>query len=550
MFSQKLRHVEDDELRIDIDPCYEADPYELKLDEMIDAEPEPEVIEGLPASDALTPADRYLELFTNVQKSRIFADSKTFPDCAPKHDPLDILRNYRKVKRQPDFDLRQFVEDNFWLPESQSDIYISDPSLTLKEHIDKLWPVLTREPQDHIPWSSLLALPQAYIVPGGRFSETYYWDSYFTMLGLAESGREDLLKCMADNFAWLIETYGHIPNGNRTYYLSRSQPPVFALMVELFEEDGVRGAKRYLDHLKMEHAFWMDGAESLIPHQAYRHVVRMPDGSLLNRYWDDRDTPRDESWREDVETARHSGRPANEVYRDLRAGAASGWDYSSRWLRDITRLASIRTTQFIPIDLNAFLFKLETTIANLSGLKGDRETETAFRQKAQDRRAAVNRYLWDDENGCFRDYDWRREQLALFSAASIVTLYVGLATHEQAERLADAVRARLLTPGGIMATEYESSEQWDKPNGWAPLQWMAIQGFKRYGQDPLGDEIAWSWLQTVNHFYKQHHKLIEKYHIATGVPHEGGGGEYPLQDGFGWTNGVVRRLIGLYGEPT
>ncbi len=210
----------------------------------------------------------------------------------------------------------------------------------------------------------------------------------------------------------------------------------------------MRGAKRYLDHLKMEHAFWMDGAESLIPHQAYRHVVRMPDGSLLNRYWDDRDTPRDESWREDVETARHSGRPANEVYRDLRAGAASGWDYSSRWLRDITRLASIRTTQFIPIDLNAFLFKLETTIANLSGLKGDRETEAAFRQKAQDRRAAVNRYLWDDENGCFRDYDWRREQLALFSAASIVTLYVGLATHEQAERLADAVRARLLTPGG------------------------------------------------------------------------------------------------------
>jgi alpha,alpha-trehalase len=182
------------------------------------------------------------------------------------------------------------------------------------------------------PWSSLLALPQAYIVPGGRFSETYYWDSYFTMLGLAESGREDLLKCMADNFAWLIETYGHIPNGNRTYYLSRSQPPVFALMVELFEEDGVRGAKRYLDHLKMEHAFWMDGAESLIPHQAYRHVVRMPDGSLLNRYWDDR-TRRGmnrgaRTWRPPA-----TGRPANEVYRDLRAGAASGWDYSSRWLR-------------------------------------------------------------------------------------------------------------------------------------------------------------------------------------------------------------------------
>lgn len=193
---------------------------------------------------------------------------------------------------------------------------------------------------------------------------------------------------------WLIERYGHIPNGNRTYYLSRSQPPVFALMVELFEEDGVRGAKRYLDHLKMEYAFWMDGAESLLLNRAYRSAVRMPDGSLLNRYWDDRDTPRDESWIEDVETARHSGRPPNEVYRDLRAGAASGWDYSSRWLRDPSRLASIRTTQFIPIDLNAFLFKLESAIANISASKGDKETAEAFRQKANDRRAAVNRYLW------------------------------------------------------------------------------------------------------------------------------------------------------------
>lgn len=486
MLNQKIQNPNPDELMIEVDLCYELDPYELKLDEMIEAEPEPEMIEGLPASDALTPADRYLELFEHVQSAKIFPDSKTFPDCAPKMDPLDILIRYRKVRRHRDFDLRKFVENHFWLPEVYSSEYVSDPQNSLKEHIDQLWPVLTREPQDHIPWSSLLALPQSYIVPGGRFSETYYWDSYFTMLGLAESGREDLLKCMADNFAWMIENYGHIPNGNRTYYLSRSQPPVFALMVELFEEDGVRGARRYLDHLKMEYAFWMDGAESLIPNQAYRHVVRMPDGSLLNRYWDDRDTPRDESWLEDVETAKHSGRPPNEVYRDLRAGAASGWDYSSRWLRDTGRLASIRTTQFIPIDLNAFLFKLESAIANISALKGEKETEALFRQKASARRDAVNRYLWDDENGIYRDYDWRREQLALFSAAAIVPLYVGMANHEQADRLANAVRSRLLTPGGILASEYETGEQWDKPNGWAPLQWMAIQGFKMYGDDLLG----------------------------------------------------------------
>nr|WP_159464823.1 alpha,alpha-trehalase [Scandinavium goeteborgense] len=550
MLNQKLRNPDTDEAQtIESELCYLTDPCELKLDEMFEVEPEPEMIEGMPASDALTPADRYMELFERVQSARIFADSKTFPDCAPRMDPLDILIRFRQQKRQPGFNLKTFVEEHFWLPEDHSDDYVSDPSKSLKDHIDTLWPVLTREPQDHIPWSSLLALPQAYIVPGGRFTETYYWDSYFTMLGLAESGRGDLLKCMADNFAWMIERYGHIPNGNRTYYLSRSQPPVFALMVELFEEDGVRGAKRYLDHLKMEYNFWMDGSGNLLPNQAWRHVVRMPDGSLLNRYWDDRDTPRDESWLEDVETARHSGRPPNEVYRDLRAGAESGWDYSSRWLRDTTRLASIRTTQFIPIDLNAFLFKLESTIANISGAKGDRETEAEFRHKASERRAAVTRYLWDDEQGCYRDYDWRREELALFSAASMVPLYVGMATHEQADKLDAAVRTRLLTPGGILTTEYDSGEQWDFPNGWAPLQWMAIQGFKLYGNDALGDEIARSWLKTVNHFYQHHQKVIEKYHIATGTPREGGGGEYPLQDGFGWTNGVARRLMGLYGEP-
>lgn len=526
----------------------ELEPIELILDRMMDAEPEPEMIEGLPPSDALTPADRYMELFTSVQSSELFADSKTFPDCPPKMDPLDILLRYRRIKNHPGFNLKRFVEAHFWLPEPHGDEYVSDPGDSLKQHIDKLWPVLTRQPEDHVSWSSLLPLPQAYVVPGGRFGETYYWDSYFTMLGLAESGRNDLLRTMADNFAWMIEIYGHIPNGNRTYYLSRSQPPVFALMVELFEEDGVRGARRYLDHLKMEYEFWMDGADSLAPNQAYRHAVCLPDGTLLNRYWDDRDTPRDESWREDVETAKHSSRPANEVYRDLRAGAESGWDYSSRWLRDGHRLASIRTTQFIPIDLNAFLFKLESAIANISGLNNDRATEAEFRQKAENRREAINRYLWDETEGCFRDYDWHRQQLALFSAASVVPLYVGLATHHQAVRIAQAVQSRLLTPGGLMTTEYETGEQWDKPNGWAPLQWMAIQGFKLYGNDALGDQIARSWLKTVNQFYLQNHKLIEKYHISGGAPREGGGGEYPLQDGFGWTNGVVRRLIGLYGE--
>lgn len=172
---------------------------ELKLDEMFDAEPEPEIIEGLPASDALTPADRYLELFAHVSGSRGFSPMLAKPSrLRAEAGSAGYFDSLPARKALPRFDLRQFVEDHFWLPESRDEDYVSDPNRSLKEHIDNLWPVLTREPQDHIPLV-VATLPQSYIVPGGRFSETYYWDSYFTMLGLAESGREDLLKCMADN---------------------------------------------------------------------------------------------------------------------------------------------------------------------------------------------------------------------------------------------------------------------------------------------------------------------------------------------------------------
>lgn len=393
-------------------------------------EPEPENIAGMPSADALTPSDRYLELFEDVQNQHIFEDSKTFADCAPKFNPVDILILYRKLsRRSQDFSLREFIKDNFHLPEEVHN-YAHDEAekRTLSQHIDALWPVMIRHPQSHHPNTSLLPLPKPYIVPGGRFTEVYYWDSYFTMLGLAESGKKDLLKNMADNFAWLIEKYGHIPNGNRTYYLSRSQPPVFALMVELCEEANIPNSEQYLPYLVSEHHYWMDGSGSLNPNQAFRHVVKMPDGSMLNRYWDDCDTPRDESWREDIETAASSNRPSKEVFRDLRAGAASGWDYSSRWLRDPMRLASIRTTQYIPIDLNAFLYKLERTISTIAKKNGEEITAHVWAKKAEERLVTINHWLWDAESGVFRDYDWRRSQFGLFSAATSVALFTEVAT--------------------------------------------------------------------------------------------------------------------------
>src|SRR5690606_7258691 len=230
-------------------------------DEPVDTED----IQSLLPPDTLTPADRYQELFVAVQMNEIFSDSKTFVDCVPRYDPEYILAEYRMHCAEEDFDLRQFVMDNFIPEEVPPECFTANRERSLAAHIESLWKVLTRRPRKHPKRSSLLALPHDYVVPGGRFSELYYWDSYFTMLGLYDDKWSELVQDMADNFAYLIDTYGHVPNGTRNYYLSRSQPPVFCLMVDLFEEGGVRKAVDYLPQLRKEYAFCMDGAEDLRP---------------------------------------------------------------------------------------------------------------------------------------------------------------------------------------------------------------------------------------------------------------------------------------------
>jgi alpha,alpha-trehalase len=504
-----------------------------------------------PASDPCTPADRYQDLFVAVQSQRIFGDSKIFVDCMPLRPPDEIMAAWQAQRHAPGFDLAAFVAANFAAPQLAHTGFVPHPGWTMAQHIDALWAFLRREPQQHPLCASLLQLPSPYVVPGGRFGELYYWDSYFTMIGLAESGLADLLHAMTDNFAYLIDTYGHVPNGTRTYYLSRSQPPVFALMTRLCEQRGGPPAVEYLPQLRREHAFWMDGEQHVRAGFAYRRVVALPGGAVLNRYWDDRCTPREESWREDVATAAQGERDPQEVYRHLRAAAESGWDFSSRWLaedaqgRPQAQLASICTTDLLPIDLNCFLHTLECTIARLARAPGQAGLAREFEQRAVQRAQAIDRCCWDEQRGFYVDYDWRlaRQRRAL-TAAAVVPLYCGVAHPAQAARLAQVLRARLLAPGGLGTSEDDSSEQWDRPNGWAPLQWMAVEGLQRYGETALALEIRSRWMRTVQAVYDREHRLVEKYALrpvesASG----GGGGEYPLQDGFGWTNGVARRWL-------
>src|SRR5438128_710462 len=275
------------------------------------------------------PAHDLGPLFQDVQLSGIFADSKTFVDARPLSPPADIAVRYSAARATSGFSLHAFVQRYFELPRPIAEGFHTDTSQTMADHIRALWPVLTRAPPSEPAdaRSSLIPLPNAYCVPGGRFREVYYWDSYFTMLGLVASGRTDLVKNMLDNFAHLVRTVGHIPNGNRTYYLGRSQPPFFAAMVGLYAAaKDTASALPYLDALEAEHTFWMEGADRMKPGQAHRRVVMMPEGVALNRYWDDLPGPRPESYKPDFQVAQGLPDSARErFYRNARATAESGW---------------------------------------------------------------------------------------------------------------------------------------------------------------------------------------------------------------------------------
>jgi alpha,alpha-trehalase len=489
------------------------------------------------SQSAATPEDTYGPLYRAIQLAHVFPDNKSFVDLIPRERPDAIMAAFRSQKPEGRDALAAFVARHF---RSQDD---AGQHLSMRDHIKALWPVLAKPPIAAVPGSSSLELPQAYVVAGGRFHELYYWDSYFTMLGLKADGEHSLIESMLANFVSMVERYGHIPNGTRTYYLSRSQPPFLALMMDLSNIHNPEIDRRRLAALMTEHAYWMAGASCIGAEGACQHVVKMPDGSLLNRYWDARDTPRDESYTLDLATAHDSGsRPAPTVYRDLRAGAESGWDFGSRWFRDGRSIATIHTTDIVPIDLNSLIWNLEKAIARRCAALGDRSCAADFERQADLRRAAIDKYLWSADEKRFADWDRTTGQpTASISAAILYPLFVGLATSEQAEATARLTEQKLLAPGGLRTTTVHTGEQWDEPNGWAPLLWIGVKGFDRYGKMPLAGTLASRWVKTVSSFYACTGRMVEKYDVERGQA--GGGGEYPVQDGFGWTNGVTRALL-------
>jgi len=479
-------------------------------------------------------------LYEAVQTRGIFTDSKYFVDCVPKYPAETIVAAYEKEKDNPSFDLPGFVKANFELPAEIISTYTSAQK-SIDKHLQDLWEELKRTPGQS--GGTLIPLPYEYIVPGGRFREIYYWDSYFTMLGLQVSKRIDLIEHMVDNFTYLINEVGFIPNGNRTYYLGRSQPPFFALMIQLLaEEKGPAVFTKYQPALEKEYQFWMNGGNELDENQlSCNHVVWVT-GKILNRYWDSKETPRPEAYQEDLHIAAAAITTEKETCRNIRAAAASGWDFSSRWFKDNLEMASIQTTQLIPIDLNCLLLYMEQTLLHMYQLQQDDKKIISFNKKISNRIAALQELCWNEHRGCYFDFNFvDNKQEEHFNLATVFPLFFNMATTVQATRIAALLKDKFLHDGGLVTTLYKTGQQWDAPNGWAPLQWMAYKGLLNYGFKELAAVIKQHWTSNCEKVFKATGKMMEKYNV-TDTTITAGGGEYPNQDGFGWTNGVYLKM--------
>jgi alpha,alpha-trehalase len=309
-------------------------------------------------------------------------------------------------------------------------------------------------------------------------------------------------------------------------------------MIKLLSEQNKDALTTYLPQLENEYRFWMKSEDVKDKAGAYEHVVYLPDGVLLNRYWDKHSGPRPESFKEDVELAHHSIQKPESLYRNIRAAAESGWDFSSRWFKDVNSFNTIHTTEIIPIDLNCLLYHLEVVLAEAHSEKSNSDQSSEYRQRSEKRKAAIIQYCWNADEGFFFDYDFIDQKLKpSFTLAAAFPLFFKIATNDQALSVEKVLREKFLKPGGVTTTLFNSGQQWDAPNGWAPLQWITFQGLLNYGFVDLANQIKTNWIHANLKEYSRSGKMTEKYDVWN-KDGEASGGEYPNQDGFGWTNGV------------
>ncbi|XP_059469468.1 trehalase isoform X2 [Neocloeon triangulifer] len=521
------------------------------------------------------------DLLKTVQMNSPYADSKTFVDMKMRFGVGETLLRFEQMMNSTGqnpgkHEIEIFLNNTFdpagsefeawepsdWKPKPKFLDEIVDPDLKdWGVQLNDLWKLLGRKIKDdvrvHPEQYSIIYVPNPVIVPGGRFREFYYWDSYWIVRGLLQSEMYNTVKGMLSNFLAIVDEFGFIPNGGRIYYSQRSQPPLLIPMMEAYYQQtkDLKFIRDNIGTLEKEIAFWMTN-----------HTVDVDkDGKYykLAVYGDRSSGPRPESFREDYETAHyfHTDEEREEYYSELKAAAESGWDFSTRWfVLDGTNqgnITNLKTRKIVPVDLNAFLFWDMQIVSDFYHLLGNEERSKFYKDKSETWLEAVTEVLWHEEVGVWLDYDLINEKKRdYFYPSNLAPLFTGCYDKKNEGDIVKGVMKYLqktnvmVNLGGIPASLEHSGEQWDYPNSWPPLVYIMIYGLDRVDDTfakELAYEIAERWIRANYKGFKETHAMFEKYD-ATIPGGYGGGGEYELQLGFGWTNGVIMDLLVKYGD--
>jgi alpha,alpha-trehalase len=522
---------------------------------------------GMYAQQAVaSPAQLYGDLFRDVQMAQIFKNSKQFADAEPRQAPQQISSKYLQLKDSllkgmsrrlrknglPAEVLETFVKDNFELSTNINYSNLKgDTSANLESYAKNLWKPLTYSSVNAKKGGSLIALPNPYIASGRNMNEMHYWDSYFIMLGLKESGQHEMVANMVNNFAFLIDQYGHIPASNRTYHIGRSQPPFFSLMLDLLAE--IKGESiylQYLPHLEKEYLFWMDGADSIKKNQVYKRVAKFNDGTVMNRYGDEVVEPREEFYYEDMQLAENNNKLNEDYLLNIRAASESGWYSCSRWLQDIQNPVSVEAISLLPVDLNCLLLHMEYTLRNIYKGKGQTNKVLFYAERMLNREVKLDFLFWNKEIGFYCDYDMQKNKAS--SRITLAGLFPLLFKNryreigeERIEKIVEVLKKNLLVAGGGLSTNLSAPESlWDAPFGSAPLQWALIASLEKYGYHALAEETALNWVNLSLDVYAETGRSLKHYDVVN-TAHKYKNEEMSF-DGVACNNGLLLYLISKY----
>jgi alpha,alpha-trehalase len=403
----------------------------------------------------------------------------------------------------------------------------------------------------------LLLLPQPYVVPGGRFNEMYGWDSYFIQLGLLRDGELELAKDMADNFAFEIKNYGKILNANRTYYLTRSQPPFFTQMLlgvyrKTNDREWLQSAYPMLESY---YRFWTTEPH-LTPATGLSRYYDLGDGpapeveasernaegrthyDLVRAYYRTHEVP-------DYEVGEYYDRGNDRLtmlfYKGDRSMRESGFDPSNRF-----GPFNVDIIHYNPVCLNSLLYLMETQAAEIARILGREPDASAWDGRARERAARINELMWDPQDGLYYDYEFVHKRKRHYPyLTTFYPLWAGIATREQAAAVVKNL-GRFEVAGGLQTSTTRTGNQWDAPFGWAPLHLIAVKGLRRYGYGADADRISEEFLSLINDEYRKLGTIVEKYDVvrrATNTFMDVKFGYSSNEKGFGWTNAVFTALL-------